>query len=75
MPQLKYFVRVLRSSLLYILSHQSNSALRVRRKKSRGRGKGEKREREKRGMQARWRKQCPSTCVVIGQEKQVHYIP
>ena len=40
-----------------------------------GGGKEEKRECEKGGMQDTLRKQCPSTCVVIGQEKQVHYIP
>ena len=40
-----------------------------------GGGKGEKRERERGGMQARLRKQCPSACVVVGQEKQAHYIP
>ena len=40
-----------------------------------GGGKGEKREREKGGMQARLRKRCASACFVIGQEKQVHYIP
>ena len=40
-----------------------------------GGGKEEKRESEKGGMQDTLRKQCPSTCVVIGQEKQVHYIP
>ena len=68
-------VRVLRSSLLSILSHQSNNALRVRRKKRRGRGKGEKREREKKGMKPSLRRQCASTCVVIGQEKQVHFVP
>ena len=35
-------VRVLRSSLLFILSHQSNNNLRVRRKTRMGRGKGRK---------------------------------
>ena len=40
-----------------------------------GGGKWEKREREKKGMKASLRRQCASTCVVIGQEKQVHFIP
>ena len=40
-------------------------------KREGGGGKGEKREREKKGMKPSLR----STCVVIGQEKQVHFIP
>ena len=44
-------------------------------KRAGGGGKEEKHERGKVGMQDTLRKQCPSTCVVIGQEKQVHYIP
>ena len=43
-------------------------------KREGGGGKGEKREREKKGMKASLRKQCASTCVVIGQEKQVNFI-
>ena len=40
-----------------------------------GGGKWEKREREKKGMKPSLRRQCASTGVVIGQEKQVHFIP
>ena len=44
-------------------------------KREGGGGKGEKREREKKGMKPSLRRQCASTCVVIGQEKQVHFVP
>ena len=44
-------------------------------KREGGGGKGKKRKREKKGMKASLGIQCASACVVIGQEKQVHYIP